>query len=106
MIEKITIYLLCCLIILMNTGCNKQENNEENQISTLCNQIENDITSYQNNQITRDDLYNKLESYQFECADSLDNVCITLKAIISVPKEREDLQEESAKRILKLCNQE
>ena len=56
MIEKITIYLLCCLIILMNTGCNKQENNEENQISTLCNQIENDITSYQNNQITRDDL--------------------------------------------------
>lgn len=106
MIKKITIYLLCCLIILMNTGCNKQNNNKENQISTLCNQIENDIQSYQNNQITRDDLYNKLESYQFECTDSLDNVCITLKAIISIPKDRVDLQEESAKRILKLCNQE
>jgi len=106
MIKKITIYLLCYLIILMNTGCNKQNNNEENQISSLCNQIESDITSYLNNEITRDDLYNKLESYQFECADSLDNVCITLKAIISIPKERVDLQEESAKRILKLCNQE
>jgi len=101
MIKKTTIYLLGCLIILMNTSCNKQENNS---IISLCNQIENDIQSYQNNQITRDDLYNKLESYQFECADSLDNVCITLKAIISVPKEREDLQESSAKNLLNYCN--
>ena len=104
MIKKISIYLLCCLIILMNTGCNNQNNNEENQISSLCNQIENTLTSYQNNQITRDDLYSKIEKFQSVCINSTTNICITLNALISVPNEREDVKELFIKDLSNHCN--
>lgn len=105
MIKKISIYLLCCLIILMNTGCNNQNNNEENQISSLCNQIENTLTSYQNNQITRDDLYSKIETFQSVCKNSTTNICITLNALISVPNEKEDVKELFIKDLSNHCNE-
>lgn len=101
MIKKITIYLLCYLIILMNTGCN---NEEDNSIKSLCNQIENDITSYQNNEITRDDLYSKIETFQSVCKNSTTNICITLNSLISVPNEREDVKELFIKDLLNHCN--
>ena len=88
MIKKITIYLLCYLMILINTGCNNVKNNEEN----LCNQIE------------RDSLYSKLENYQSICINSKTNICITLNALISVPKDREEVRKLFIKDMLKYCN--
>lgn len=101
--KKIFFYILCSLLIITTTACGN--NQEENAILSLCNQIESDITSYQNNQITRDDLYSKLENYNNSCPDPMNSICITIKSILSLPKEREDLQEEYAKEILNLCNQ-
>ena len=100
MIKKITIYLLCYLIILMNTGCNNQKNNEE----TLCNQIKDIFTIYQNNEIERDSLYSKLENYQSVCINSTDNICITITAIISIPKEQEEVRELFINNLLNHCN--
>ena len=104
MIKKITIYLLCYLMVLINTGCNNQNNNEEKQISSLCNQIEKDIESYQNNEIERDSFYSKLENYQSVCINSTDNICITLNAIISIPKEQEEVRKLFIKDLLNHCN--
>ena len=99
MIKKITIYLLCYLMILINTGCNNQKNDEEN----LCNQIEKDIETYQNNEIKIDDLYSKLENYQSICINSTDNICITINAIISIPKEQVDIRERFAGDLFNYC---
>ena len=100
MIKKITIYLLCYLMILINTGCNNQKTDKEN----LCNQIEKDIESYQNNEIERDSLYSKLENYQSVCINSTDNICITINAIISIPKEQEEVRELFINNLLNHCN--
>ena len=100
MIKKITIYLLCYLMILINAGCNNQKNNEEN----LCNQIEKDIESYQNNEIEKDSFYSKLENYQSVCINSTDNICITINAIISIPKEQEEVRELFINNLLNHCN--
>ena len=100
MIKKITIYLLCYLMILINTGCNNQKTDEEN----LCNQIEKDIESYQNNEIEKDSLYSKIEKFQSVCINSTTNICITLNALISVPNEKEDVKELFIKDLSNHCN--
>lgn len=92
MFKKISIYTISILLVTIMTACNNQNNNEEKQISSLCNQIEKDIESYQNNEIERDSFYSKLENYQSVCINSTDNICITINAIISIPKEQEEVR--------------
>lgn len=94
--KKILLYIFFSLIILSTTGCTI--NQEENAMLSLCNQIENDITSYQNNLITRDDLYSKIETNNNSCPDPMNNICITLKSIMSLPKERESFKKNMLKK--------
>lgn len=96
--------LVTCLIFI--TACNNQNNKEESTTKNLCNQIKLDVNNYQNNNLTKEELYSKFENYNDECSDSITNICINIKVIISIPKEREELQKEYLTNLLDHCQNE
>ena len=97
MLKKISIYII---LIIMITGCN----NQENKTISLCVQLEKDIQNYQSNKIERTELYSKLEDYRIKCINSTTNLCITLNAIIIIPKEQTETRELFIKDLLNQCN--
>ena len=104
MIKKIFIYTICCMFgLIYLTGCENQTKEPKNTLVSLCNEIENDIESYQSNEITYDDLYSKVEEYNNECQEQLNDICIYIKSIITTPSNRKDIQMSFAKKILESC---
>lgn len=103
--KKIFMSIICCLLVItFLTACNNQKT--ENPLISLCNKIEQDIESYQSNEITRNELYSKVDDYHNECTEPMNNICIYIKSIMSVPSDREDIQESYTKELLKSCNLE
>lgn len=103
--KKKSIYILCCLLVIMfTTGCDNQK--VENSLISLCDKIEQDIESYQSTEITRDELYSKVEEYNSDCQEQMNDICIYIKSIMAVPTDRQDIQESYTKKILTSCKQE
>lgn len=101
--KKIFIYILCYILVITFTmACDNQK--VENSLISLCNKIEQDIKSYRSNEMTNNELYSKIENYNNECSDEMNNICIYLKTITMIPSEREDLKESSIQNILNSCN--
>ena len=101
--KKIFLLIIC---IIFTTACNNQNHQEQNIQKKLCSQIKDDINNYQNNNLTKEELYSKLENYNNTCSNSLTNICINIKAIISIPKEKEEIRKEYLTNLLNNCKNE
>ncbi len=78
------------LILVLLIGCKKEETKEV----ILCNQVEAYIEKYNNNQLTRDTLFNELNNaYNTHCQEESNGTCTSIKMAYDSFNEKIELQD-------------
>jgi len=96
---------ICYLLILISLiGCTNQ--NQENQLISLCEKIEIDIENYQTNIINYDEFYLRVEEYNEQCQNKVNDICIYIKSIMISPPNRKDFQNSYINKISESCKLE